>query len=249
MTCPVVTLHARRGGTGKTALAANLAVTCAQQGLRVGLVDLDLRNPGLHILFGTPANTAGAFQAINGAIQVEEAVQDVTNGLRMPASGKIFLLAAAQTSAAELDRLPTTALAVNFYRQLRGWAHLANLDLLLLDNHPGVTEFSLFWLAAADYGLLTLRLDQQDYQDTALLVELARKLDVQRLGLVVNGVTPQILPGKVKAQVEQTYAVEVLAVLPHSNYFSVNSGPDAGGNNDHPLERQYLQMIDHLRAA
>lgn len=249
MTCPIVTLHARRGGTGKTALAANLAVTAAQQGLRVGLVDLDLLNPGLHILFGAQAQGAGTCQTLTGDCRLEDAVQDVTNRLRMPASGKIFLLPVAQTTAAALESLPTAAQAANFYRQLRGWAQDAALDMLLLDNYPGVAEFALFWLAAADYSLLTLRLDQQDYQDTALLVELARRLEVQRLGLVVNGVTPQVLPGKVKARVEQTYAVEVLAVLPQSVYFLVNPGASFSGGNDRPLARQYLQVIEQLRKA
>lgn len=249
MTCPLVCLHARRGGTGKTALAASLAVTGAQQGLRVGLVDLDLLNPGLHILFGAQAQGAGICQTLTGASRLEDAVQDVTNRLRMPVSGKTFLLPAAQNSAAALEAPPTAAQATNCHHQLRLWAQDAALDLILLDNFPGVAEFSLFWLAAADYALLTLRLDQQDYQDTALLVELARRLDVPRLGLVVNGVTPQVLPGKVKAQVEQTYAVEVLAVLPQSAYFSIHSGPDSGGDNGQPLARQYLQVIEHLRKA
>jgi non-specific protein-tyrosine kinase len=41
-------------GEGKTVTAANLAVTFAQSGRRVILVDADLRKPGVHLVFNTP---------------------------------------------------------------------------------------------------------------------------------------------------------------------------------------------------
>lgn len=43
-----VMFHSFKGGTGKTNLLANVAVTLALKGLKVGVVDLDLKAPGLH---------------------------------------------------------------------------------------------------------------------------------------------------------------------------------------------------------
>src|SRR5437879_13926822 len=47
----VIAVHSFKGGTGKTTLTANLAATLALHH-RVGVMDLDLSGPGLHVLFG-----------------------------------------------------------------------------------------------------------------------------------------------------------------------------------------------------
>src|SRR5881396_984672 len=47
----VIAVHSFKGGTGKTTLTANLASTLALRH-RVGVMDLDLSGPGLHVIFG-----------------------------------------------------------------------------------------------------------------------------------------------------------------------------------------------------
>src|SRR6266849_955433 len=47
----VIAVHSFKGGTGKTTLTANLAAILAKN-RRVGVMDLDLSGPGLHVLFG-----------------------------------------------------------------------------------------------------------------------------------------------------------------------------------------------------
>ena len=48
-------------------------------------------------------------------------------------------------------------------------------------------------------------------------MEVARKLGVPRLVLIVNKVPQAFDPGEVRARVEATYQAEVAAVLPHSD--------------------------------
>jgi MinD-like ATPase involved in chromosome partitioning or flagellar assembly len=61
-----------------------------------------------------------------------------------------------------------------------------NLDYVFVDTHPGVNEETLLSIAISDFTLLVLRPDQQDFQGTAVTVELARELDVKNMVLVVN---------------------------------------------------------------
>jgi len=91
------------------------------------------------------------------------------------------------------------------------------LDVLMIDTHPGLNEETLLSIAISDALIIIMRPDSQDYQGTAVTVEVARKLDVPRLLLVVNKVPTSFDFAEVKARVEKTYRAEVAGVLPHSD--------------------------------
>jgi capsular exopolysaccharide synthesis family protein len=70
----IIQITSPNEGDGKTLLAANLAVTIAQSGKRVVLVDADLRRPGQHKLFGMSAK-AGLAAVLSGEIDLADVVQ------------------------------------------------------------------------------------------------------------------------------------------------------------------------------
>jgi succinoglycan biosynthesis transport protein ExoP len=80
----VLLVTSSRPGEGKTTTAANLGVLLAQVGKRVMLVDADLRNPSLHLLFDV-ANGSGLTGALQGG--APEPVETGVERLRLLPSG------------------------------------------------------------------------------------------------------------------------------------------------------------------
>jgi tyrosine-protein kinase Etk/Wzc len=136
-------------GEGKTTTAANLAVTFAQQGVRVLLVDCDFRRPQLHNVFGTPREP-GLTQLLLGQGEAEQLVRST------PVEGLALLTAGALP--------PNPSELLGGARMQEVLAALGeSFDLVILDTPP--------LLAAADAAILGRQ------SDGVLLVVRAGKTD------------------------------------------------------------------------
>ena len=72
-------------------------------------------------------------------------------------------------------------------------------------------------IAVSDVLLLLLRPDRQDFQGTAVTIEVARRLGVPRLLLAVNKYAPWLDPEVLCRQVEQTYSARVAGLFAHTD--------------------------------
>jgi MinD-like ATPase involved in chromosome partitioning or flagellar assembly len=214
----IVAMHSFRGGTGKSNITANLATLLASAGRRVGVIDTDIQSPGIHILFGL--DEASMRHALNdylwGTCDIAQTAHDVTPPLGGARRGHVFLIPSS-LKAGEIARVLREGYDVS--RLNDGFQDLIKtlaLDVLLIDTHPGLNEETLLSIAVSDALVIILRPDQQDYQGTGVTVEVARKLDVPRLMLIVNNVPSVFYMSDVKTQVEHAYHCEVAAVLPHA---------------------------------
>src|SRR6185295_16124637 len=88
------------------------------------------------------------------------------------------------------------------------------LDYLFIDTHPGVNEETLLSIAISDTLLLVMRPDNQDFQGTAVTAELARRLEIPEMLIVVNKVPPGMDSAQLRERVEELYQAEVAALLP-----------------------------------
>ncbi|WP_339240268.1 CpsD/CapB family tyrosine-protein kinase [Paenibacillus sp. FSL R5-0517] len=76
-------------GEGKTTTISNLAVTYAQEGKKVLLIDADLRNPSLHQVFSVP-NHIGLSSVLSNQYGVEEVLREsYIDNLQLFTSGPI----------------------------------------------------------------------------------------------------------------------------------------------------------------
>jgi septum site-determining protein MinD len=248
----IISIHSFRGGTGKSNTTANITTILAMQGLRVGVVDTDINSPGIHILFGM--DESEMHHTLNdylwGKCAIEETAHDVTDRLGANISGRIFLIPSS-IKAGEIARVLREGYDVGLLNDgFHDLIDALNLDVLMIDTHPGLNEETLLSLAISDALVIILRPDSQDYQGTSVTVEVARKLDVPRLLLMVNKVPGVFPPDEVKARVEQTYNCEVAAVIPHSDEMMAlaSSGIFSLHYPDHPVTQSLKQVAKRLIA-
>jgi MinD-like ATPase involved in chromosome partitioning or flagellar assembly len=214
----IISVHSFRGGTGKSNTTANLAATFALQGQRVGIVDADIQSPGIHVLFGLDEDRIG--HSLNdylwGKCSIEAAAQDVSAALgQAPAGdGRIYLIPSS-IRAGEIARVLREGYDVGLLNDgFQALLTRLRLDYLLIDTHPGLNEETLLSITISDVLVIILRPDRQDFQGTAVTVDVARRLEVPQLLLVVNKVLPEVDFEALGAEVERTYQVPVASVLP-----------------------------------
>ena len=245
----IISIHSFRGGTGKSNTTANLATLLAAAGKRVGVIDTDILSPGIHVLFGLDDGRIS--YSLNdylwGRCEIQQAAYDVTDPLGELA-GRVFLIPSS-IKAGEIARILREGYDVGLLNDgFRSLIEKLRLDLLLIDTHPGLNEETLLSIAISDILLIILRPDQQDYLGTGVTVEVARKLDVPRMLLIVNK-TPQVFdPVEVQARVEHAYHCEVAAVLPHSDEMMAlaSAGIFALRFPDHPMTGILRQVAGQL---
>jgi MinD-like ATPase involved in chromosome partitioning or flagellar assembly len=215
----IISVHSFRGGTGKSNITANVATLLAAEGRRVGVIDTDIQSPGIHVLFGLAGEeiTHALNDYLWGKCDIEQTAHDVTPNLATGTQGRVFLIPSS-IRAGEITRVLREGYDAQLLTHgLRSLIEALQLDVLAIDTHPGLNEETLLSIVISDVLAIILRPDQQDYEGTGVTVEVARRLEVPRMVLVVNKVPSVFDSAVVKAKVEQTYDCPVAAVLPHSD--------------------------------
>ncbi len=213
----IISIHSFRGGTGKSNLSANISSVMALQGYKVGVVDTDIASPGIHVLFGMDEDKMD--RALNdylwGKCHIEDCAYDVSASIGLEA-GRIFLIPSS-IKPGEIARLLQEGYDVALLND--GFHELIeqlDLDFLVIDTHPGVNEETILSIAISDQLVIILRWDQQDFQGTAVTLDVARRLEVPNMYLVVNKVLSYMDFNEVREKITETYDCDVLGVLPLS---------------------------------
>jgi septum site-determining protein MinD len=253
----IVATHSFRGGTGKSNTTANLAALVARAGKRVGVIDTDIQSPGIHVIFALPVSEVR--HALNdylwGRCPIEQAAYDVTpsvvGNLDPDADRpKLFLIPSSVDTGAIAKVLREgydVGLLTDGFQQL---TRALRLDYLFIDTHPGVNEETLLSIAIADKFLLIMRPDNQDFQGTAVTVELARRLDCRDMRIIVNKVPPGMDHEVLRAQVEGAYRAPVAALLPLNSEMAqlASSGLFVLRHPEHPFSRELKRVAELLLA-
>ena len=127
----IIAVASGKGGVGKSTVTANLAVTLAKMGFKVGLLDADIYGPSMPIMFDV---------AMEKPLSVKV---DGKNKMKPVESYGVKLLSIGfftQPNQAVIWRGPMASKALN---QMIFDAHWGKLDFLLLDLPPGTGDIHL----------------------------------------------------------------------------------------------------------
>ncbi len=128
----IIAVASGKGGVGKSTIAANLAVTLAKMGFKVGMLDADIYGPSIPIMFDVEKERP---LAVN--IDGKSKMKPIENyGVKILSIG--FFLA--QSNQAVVWRGPMAAKALE---QMIFDAHWGELDFMLIDLPPGTGDIHL----------------------------------------------------------------------------------------------------------
>lgn len=163
-----------KGGVGKSTVAVNLAVTLAQSGLRVGLLDLDFHGPSVPTLLGLRKERA--VQGGVGILPVE--------AHEMKVMSVAFLLE--KEDAAVIWRGPMKMATI---RQLLTDVEWGDLDVLVFDAPPGTGDEPLSicqLIPDADGAILVTTPQEVALSDVRRSIRFCEQLRLPVLGVIEN---------------------------------------------------------------
>ena len=246
----IISIHSYRGGTGKSNITANVAACLAATGKRVAVVDTDIQSPGIHMLFGLEDTTA--LRTLNDYLwercRVRETAAEVTPDTVRDAGGHIWLVPSS-LHAGEIAKVLREGYNAGLMNDgLQDLIDELSLDYLLIDTHPGLNEETLLSIAISDVLVVLMRPDRQDFHGTAVTVEVARKLEVRQLVMVLNKVLPGVIERGFAEEVTRAYGAPVVGVLPEApEMLELGSeGLFTLKFPDHPLSAEIRQVAARL---
>jgi capsular exopolysaccharide synthesis family protein len=161
-------------GDGKSTLAANLAISIAQSGKRVVLLDCDFRKPRVHRLFNLPNPEVGLASVMAGDAKLEAAVRgcEVENLFVMPCGPR-------PANPAELLTSPKFQ---ELLAELRG-----HYDFVVIDSPPVLAVSDPVAVASrADGVLMVFRMTKRTRPAAERTREQLAGVGARILGVVVN---------------------------------------------------------------
>lgn len=246
----IVSIHSYRGGTGKSTLAANLAVCAQKMGKRIAALDTDLQSPGIHVLFGFNKEeiTLTLVDFLWDRCLIGDTAYDVSGRAAPEGPGKLWLIPASLTTQAITRILDegydVERLNAHFDRLIQEY----ELDFLVIDTHPGLNRETILTTAISDVLILLVRPDQQDYYGTAVLTEVARKLEIPRICVILNKVFSGVNEEQLRRRVEEAFGFEVIGSIPlsedlarlESRQLMVSAFPD------HPISHEIGEIAKKI---
>ncbi|MBI2742861.1 MAG: P-loop NTPase [Chlamydiales bacterium] len=196
----IITLCSFRGGTGKSCIGAALGKMLSDKGYRTCLIDADFESPNLGQLVGVKDNSKKNY--LNNFLEDSSPIKSAAYPIHSSENYYLLLPNPSASSILKMQREGTDLVLLS-----EGYEEIIkelNLDFLVIDNHTGINEHSLLSISHANLCLVITE-THHDNEGTEILFEIAKKLDVKKIHLIVNKITQNCPKDELRRQYKESY--------------------------------------------
>jgi pilus assembly protein CpaE len=208
----VITVFSPKGGTGKTTIAANLAVALRQQGSAVAAVDGNLQFGDLSFFFNEQGRNSLAELATRAEELDREIVSEVI--IKHEASNVHILAAPMRPEYADQVSGDQFGSVVRYLSRMYPY--------VVVDTGSLLNEYTLSALDASDLVLLVINQDIPSIKNARLFLDLADGLGIMRSNIVLvmnrfdkrRSITPEKVKENFKKEIESIIPLDEKLVVP-----------------------------------
>lgn len=234
-----------KGGVGKSTVAVNLAVSLAEKGKKVGLLDVDIHGPSVPVMLGVQDSTLFA---------TGMGIQPVLVGSNLFVISISFFLK--EREDAIIWRGPAKMGAI---QQFLGDVEWGELDYLIVDCPPGTGDepLSVCQLLQNPEAVIVTTPQEVAAADVRKSISFCKKLNLPIVGLIENmsgfccphcGENTSIFSSGGGRKLSADFDIQFLGSIPIDP--NVVSGADSGkplsGKQDSAAEKAFSGAVDWL---
>lgn len=178
-----ISITSSNPGEGKSTVAANLAVTMAEQGMMVGLVDADLRRPQVHRIFGVE-RSPGLSELLRDGLPVSDTIQP--SGV-----SNLYVISGGAMVSSPADLLDGTEFGA-LLEKLQ-----SSLDVIIVDTPPlrAVTDAGVVG-ARTEATVLVVEANETSSEELSSATEQLRRVGARLAGIIMNSVPERDVDGR-----------------------------------------------------
>lgn len=234
----VILVASGKGGTGKTAVTANIGALLAKQGHRVALLDMDMGMRNLDLYLGLENRVVyNIMDVVSGICKIKRAL------IRDRRFENLYLMSASPRK----DTRDITPLHMEVLcRKLKG-----SFDYIFIDCPAGMGSGLDISLAGADKVLLVTEADVAAVRDADALNRYVKKKGIQNTSYVVNKVRAELMAAHLIPDVQEISEMlssRMIGLIQFDDniYISTNRGIPIIYKEDTYIEENFRNIVQRL---